>query len=140
MHLYWIDLFHCCSSSHSCGGCGGPERSCCCALGCTVIICFPESVGMVLEWYCPSYCFSTVQCAFPESVGTVWEWYWSLYCFGTVQCIFPESVGTVWEQYWSLYCFSHRSCRIWKTFEDVPLDVLILKLGTFSPFTKFSSG
>ena len=26
-YLYWIDLFCCRSSSHSCGGCGGPERS-----------------------------------------------------------------------------------------------------------------
>ena len=25
--MYWIDLFCCHSSSHSCGGCGGPERS-----------------------------------------------------------------------------------------------------------------
>ena len=73
-------------------------------------------------------------------LGMVLELYGPLYCFGMVQCTFPKSVGTVGEQYWSLYCFSHRSCRIWKTFEDVPVDVLILKLGTFSPLTTFSSG
>ena len=28
MYLYLIDLFCCRSSSHSCFGCGGPERSC----------------------------------------------------------------------------------------------------------------
>ena len=48
-------------------------------------------------------------------------------------------VCTVLELYW--YCFCHKSCRIWKTL-DVPshVSVFILKLGTFSPFTMFSSG
>ena len=81
-----------------------------------------------------------VQCAFPKSVGTVQGRYWLSYCLGMVQCTFPKSVDMVREWYWSSYCFSHRSCRIWNTFEDVPVDVLILKLGKFSPFTTFSSG
>ena len=44
-------------------------------------------------------------------------------------------IGIVW------YCFCCKSWEIWKTLEvpsDVP--VFILKLGTFSPFTMFSSG
>ena len=52
-------------------------------------------------------------------------------------------LGTVLELYWycMVPCFCHRSCRIWKML-DVPSDVpvFILKFGTFSPFTTFSSG
>ena len=87
---------------------------------------FSESMCMVLEWYCSSYCFSAV-------LSTVLEWYCPSYCFSAV-------LGTVLEWYCPSYCFNRRSYRIWKTFEDAPLDVLILKLGTFSPHTTFSSG
>ena len=64
---------------------------------------------------------------------------------GTV-CI----VGTVLELYWycMALCLCHRSCRIWKMLyvpsdvpHDVPLPVFtLLKFGTLSPFTTFSSG
>ena len=103
-----------------------------CAMFCimwVVLEGFPESMCKVLEWYCSSYCFSLV-------LGTALEWYCPSYCFSMV-------LGAVLEWNCPLCCFSMvlcRSCRIWKTFEDAPLDVLILKLGTFSPFTTFSSG
>ena len=104
---------------------------------------FPKSMCMVLEWYCSSYSFGGV-------LGTVLEWCCPLYCFSMVLgavlkwncplCCFSVVVGMVLGWYCPLYCFNHRYCRIWKTFEDAPLDVLILKLGTFSPLTTFSSG
>ena len=59
---------------------------------------------------------------------------------GPVWNIF-DSICIESKWHFSWYCFSYRSCRIWNTFDaDVPLDVLILKLGTFSPLTTFSSG
>ena len=101
---------------------------------------FPELMCMVLDWFCSSYCLGAV-------LGTVLEWYCPLYCFCMVLdvvlrwncplCCFGMVLGMVLEWYCPLYCFSHRSGRIWKTFEDAPLDVLILKLGTLSPFTYF---
>ena len=96
-----------------------------CAMFCTVWLVlddFSKSMCMVLEWYC-----------FGVVLGMVLEWYCPLYCFGAV-------LSMVLKWYCSWYCFNHRSCRIWKTFEDAPSDVLILKLGTFSPLTTFSSG
>ena len=75
---------------------------------------FPKSMCMVLEWYCSLYCFGMV-------LGVVLKWNCPLCCLGAV-------LGTVLGWYCPLYCFNHRSCRIWKTFEDAPLDALILKL------------
>ena len=74
-----------------------------CAVFCTMLVVldnFSKSVSMVLEWYCSSYCFSVV-------LSTVLKWYCPSYC---------SSVVLKW--YCSWYCFNHRSCRIWKTFED----------------------
>ena len=102
-----------------------------CAMFCTmwvVLECFPKSMCMVLKWYCSLYCFGVV-------LGTVLGWYCPLYCFGIVLgavlkwycplCCFGAVLGTVLEWYYPSYCFNHRSCRIWKTFEDdAPLDVL----------------
>ena len=104
---------------------GFPKSMCmvleqCCSYSFGVVL------GTVLEWYCPSYCFGMV-------LGVVLEWNCPLYCFSMV-------LGAVLGWYCPSYCFNRRSCRIWKTFEDASLDVLILKLGTLSPFTTFSSG
>ena len=38
-----------------------------------------------------------------------------------------ELMCIVFKWHFSWYCFSHKSCRIWKTLDDVPSDVLILK-------------
>ena len=45
-----------------------------CAAGCTMIIVFFVSMGMVLELYCPSYGSGVVQCALSKTVGTVRGW------------------------------------------------------------------
>ena len=100
-----------------------------CAMFCTMWVVlddFSELMCMVLEWYCSLYCFGVV-------LSTVLKWYCPSYCFDAV-------LRTVLEWYCFWYCFNHRSCRIWKTFKDAPSDVLILKLGTFSPLRTFFSG
>ena len=52
--LYWIDLFCCHSSSYSCGGCGGPERShqLCHRLCCDhcILRIYGHSTGIVLSF------------------------------------------------------------------------------------------
>ena len=121
MYLYWIDLFGVVLPVVAVEGVVVLKEVVSCAMGCTVMLGFPKSVGTVLKWYCLSYGWGAV-------LGMVLEGYGPLCCFGMVQCTFPESVGTVQQWYWSSYCFSHRSCRIWKTFEDVPVDVLIFSL------------
>ena len=127
--MHWIDLFVVILPVIAVEGVVVLKEVIDCAMFCTMWVVlegFPKSMCMVLEWYCSSYCFSAV-------LSTVLKWYCPLCCFGTV-------LGMVLGWYCPLYCFNHRSCRIWKTFEDAPLDVLILKLGTFFPFTTFSSG
>ena len=67
-------------------------------------------------------------------------------CAIFVVCNVFDVLCIVFEWHWFWYCFSDTSCRIWKTFDDVPCDDVpsdvpfLLKLGTFSPFTMFSSG
>ena len=125
MYLYWIDLFCCHSSSGSCAGCGGPERShrlCHRLYHDHCILCiYGHGTGIVLSFVwmrCGTMCFV-------QDCGHSTGQYRSLYCLGMVQCTFPGTVGMVLELYWCLYCFSCRSCRIWNTFEDVPVDVVI---------------
>ena len=117
-----------------------------CTMFCTmwlVLEGFPESMCMVLEWYCSSYCWGAVP-------STVLEWYCPSYCFCMVLgvvlkwncplCCFGMVLGMVLGWYCSLYCFSHRSCRIWKTFEDAPLDVLSWSWVHFLPSQYFPLG
>ena len=80
-----------------------------------------------------STCFVVVAGA--EDVVVLKEVYGCAICAIFIVCTI---LGTVLELYW--YCFCHKSCRIWKML-DVPSDVpvFIFKLGTFSPFTMFSS-